>query len=199
MNINSNVLLLSNDWHHVGWKVQITQRSYETTTSSISWPNSSCFVFSTLSQPSSWFLRVQADDVWGSLARDSSHGDARALGSLLLWRGRCLTLLAFGRPLGLSVNPLECSCADTVSRCLRERQREREKLGDREGAFLLPKRGSQTWISEDVKGFNLCVWCFSIRCHQSLTVVILNHRAFTHASTVLLLLMTNQRKWSISD
>ncbi len=78
-------------------------------------------------------------------------------------------------------------------------ERDREKLGERGGAFLLPKRGSQTWISEDVKGFNLCVWCFSIRCHQSVTVVILNRRGFTHASTVLLLLMTNQRKWSISD
>ncbi len=89
------------------------------------------FVFSTLSQPSSWFLRGQADDVWGSLAWDCSHGDARALGSLLLWRGRCLTLLAFGRPLGLSVNPLECSCADSI-RVIRERERERERERARE-------------------------------------------------------------------
>lgn len=80
---------------------------------------------------------------------------------------------------------------------------EREKQGEREGVFLLPKWGSQTWISDDVKGVNLCVWCFSIRCHLSslsiVTVVILNHRHVTHASTVLLRRMTNQRKWSISD
>lgn len=80
---------------------------------------------------------------------------------------------------------------------------EREKQGEREGVFLLPKWGSQTWISDDVKGVNLCVWCFSIRCHLSslstVTAVILNHRHVTHASTVLLLRMTNQRKWSISD
>lgn len=84
-----------------------------------------------------------------------------------------------------------------------EREGETGREGEREGVFLLPKRGSQTWISNDVKGVNLCVWCFSIRCHLSslstVTVVILNHRHVTHASTVLLLRMTNQRKWSISD
>lgn len=76
-----------------------------------------------------------------SLAGDGSDGDARALGSLLLWRGRCLTLLAFGRPRGPSVNPLECSCTDTASRCLKEIERENVR------------EGSQTWISEDVKAF----------------------------------------------
>lgn len=73
----------------------------------------------------------------GSLAGDGSDGDARALGSLLLWRGRCLTLLAFGRPRGPSVNPLECSCTDTVSRCLGE---GKEKV----------REGSQMWISNDI-------------------------------------------------
>lgn len=198
MNVNSNALL-----HHFDWNVQFIQISYETTTSLIYWPNSACFVFSTLSQPSSWFLRGQAEDVWGSLARDSSQGDARALGSLLLWRGRCLTLLAFGRPRGLSVNPLECSCADTVSRCLREREREKQGERERGRECSCCQREEVRHGSVMMSKVLIYVWCFSIRCHLSslstVTVVILNHRHVTHASTVLLLRMTNQRKWSISD
>jgi len=185
MNVNSNALF----WHYFEWNVQIIQRSYETTTSLIYWPNSACFVFSTLSQTSSWFLRGQAEDVWGYLARDSSQGDARALGSLLLWRGRCLTLLAFGRPHGLSVNPLECSCADTVSRCLRERERERGKECSccqreevRHGSVMMSKA-----LIYVFGGFLLDVICL----HWAQSLWLFFNRHVTHAFTVLLLCMTN--------